>query len=560
MNKILLKDKFSPFIVGIAFFVLVNVVASYLYIRLDLTAEKRYTLASNSKKLLKDLKHPLHIKLYLSGDLNSGFRLLSKNSVEMFDEMEVFSGTNLRYDVIDPTSGSESDRVSLIKELKTRGMEPIPVFETLDDGSKKQTLVYPYFIIALGDKELVVNLLENIPGLSGADNLNKSTETLEFKVVDAIRRLTTETKPRIAFLEGHGELDDYEVVDVTHELSRYYKVERGAIQMDASILNNYKCVIIASPKKAFSEKDKFVLNQYVMQGGNLLWLVDGVSLSLDSLQHTPTSVGMPLELNTEDILFKYGFRINGIAIEDIQCAMIPVNVASLTDAPKFVPAPWYYSPLLLPAQNNSITKNINVVKGEFTSSLDTVGDELGLKRKVLLASSRFSKISKAPVVVSLVKINEAPKKEEFTKSFIPVAVVAEGEFPSSFEFRAVPAGLQNCTPAVTKGKFAKMIVVADGDIIRNGVRFKDSQPQIVPLGYDEISHQTFGNKSFIVNSVNYLCDDMGWMELRNRNNVLRLLDKAKVAESAMFYKLLNVILPIILLIISGIVVSIMRKR
>lgn len=560
MNRLFLKDRIYPFFIAVTLFVVINLVVSYFYLRVDLTAEKRYTLASNSKSLLKKLSKPMYIKLYLSGDLNAGFRLLSKTTREMFDEMEVFSGTNMRYDVIDPNAGTDSERVALLKELKARGMEAIPVFETLDDGSKKQTQVYPYMIVSLGDKDLVVNLLENIPGLSGSENLNKSMEALEYKIVDAVRRLTIDSKPKIAFLEGHGELSEYDVIDVTRELSRYYQVERGAIQMDASALNGFKCVVVAAPTKPFSEKDKFVLNQYVMQGGNLLWLLDGVALSLDSLQHSASSVGMPLELNLEDLLFNFGFRVNSLVIQDIQCAMIPVNVSKVNDAPKFVSAPWYFNPLLLPAQNNSISKNINVVRGQFVSTLDTVGDELGIKRKVLLASSRFTKFSKPPVMVSLAKINEAPKKEDFIHSFATVGVLAEGSFNSAFEFRAPPAGLINVLPAINKGKSAKMIVVADGDIIRNEVRLKDSQPQIIPLGYDEISHQTFGNRSFIVNSVNYLCDDMGWMELRNRNNILRILDKAKVGESAFFYKMLNVVLPIILLLLSGLAFSVYRKR
>ena len=560
MKKLFFKERFYPLLIALLVFVAVNFAVSFVYFRLDLTTEKRFTLAQNTKGLLKGLVKPMHLKLYLAGDLNSGFRYLSKSTIEMLDEMEILSGTSFRYEVIDPLQLESAERAALIKGFKTKGLEAVPVFESLEDGSKKQSLVYPYLEVVIDNKELIIDLLDNIPGLSGSDNLNKSTETLEFKIVDGIRRLTTSQKPRIAFLEGQGELSEYDAIDVTKELSKYYSVERGSIQTDAAVLNAYKCVIIAAPKRPFSEKDKFVLNQYVMQGGNLLCFLDGISLSLDSLQNSPNSVGMPLELNLEDLLFKYGFRLNGSAIEDLQCSMIPVNIAPIGGAPKFVPAPWYFNPLLLPAQNNSITKNINVVRGEFVSSLDTVGDDATIKRTVLLASSRFSRISQAPVIASLTNINKAPKKEDFNRSFITVAALAEGKFGSSFEFRQPPLGLSNVAPSVAVGKFAKIVVVADGDILRNMVRFKDSQPQIVPLGYDEISHQTFGNKAFVVNCVNYLCDDMGWMELRNRSNTLRTLDKAKVIESSFFYKMINVALPLILLIFSGIAFNVWRKR
>lgn len=560
MSKVKDQNRVFSYFIGVALFIAINLIASYIYVRYDLTAEKRYTISGNSKTLLKSLDKPVFIKLYLSGDLNTGFRYLSKTTIEMFEEMELISGTNFRYSVVDPANTSNDDHSVILKELKEMGVEAVPVFETLDDGSRKQSMVYPYFKISLDENHLVVNLLENLPGYSGAENLNKSIEMLEFKIVDGIRKLKVNEKPKIAFLEGHGELNELEVIDVTRALSQTYQVERGAISTDGNVLNGYKCVIIAGPTKPFSENDKFVLNQYVMQGGNLLCLVDGISLSLDSLMNSPVTIGFPLSVNLEDLLFNFGFRVNGVALQDVQCSMIPVNIAKVGEAPKFVPAPWYFNPLLLPAQNSSITKNINVVKGEFVSLIDTVGDDLKLNRKVILATSRFSKISPAPVEVSLLKINEAPDKPSFNRSFLPVAVLAEGSFPSAFQYRQPPVGLTNAAPAVAQSKPAKMVVVADADVIRNNVRFKDSQPQIIALGYDEFSHQTYGNKEFIVNSVNYLCDDMGWMELRNRNNKLRLLDKAKISDSALFYKLMNVALPLILLVISGLVVALLRRR
>jgi ABC-2 type transport system permease protein len=541
--------------------VAINKIASAWFFRIDLTAEKRFTLSSNTTSFLKEMKQQLLVKVYLDGDLNPGFKKLSTSAREMLDEFKVYADDNINYQFVDPNSGTMDEKKALASSLAGMGCEPVPVYETAEDGSKTRSMVFPYAVMQYGDKQKVINLLDNIPGFSGAENLNKSIEGLEYKLMTGIRLLTVSQKPRIAFLEGHGELDEMDVVDVTSALSEYYQVERGRIADDASILDPYKVVIIAKPQQPFAEKDKFAIDQYIMKGGRVLWLVDAVNVTLDSLQVATQTMGMMSDFNISDQLFKYGIRINPTLVEDIQAGMIPVNTASPGKTPKFVPVPWLFNPLLQPADNHPITKNINVVKGEFTSSIDTVGEDLKIKRTALLHTSRFTRVNQVPVFISLAMVSQKPQPAEFNKQYIPVAYAQEGVFASVFQYRAMPAGIRtNNNKIIEESVPTRMVFVADGDMVKNGVRHRFSNPQITPLGYDELSHQTFGNKDFIVNSVNYLADDEGWMKLRSRSYTLRLLNKEKLGNEAAFWKILNVVIPAVVIVLAGVGYVFLRKR
>ena len=544
----------------LAVIVVVNMVADKWFFRIDLTSEKRYTLADITKSFLKSMDDDVLIKVYLAGDLNPGFKRLSRATKEMLDEFDVYT-SSLQYEFIDPGKGTRKEKKEFVERLEKLGLQPYPVIETKEDGRKTKSYVFPYAIIYFQGKEIPVNLLDNIRGMSGQENLNHSVEGLEFKLINTLRKLTTKEKPAIAFLEGQGELDELDVIDITRELSQNYRIERGRLSGDATELDKYRAVIIAKPHIPFSERDKFIIDRYLMNGGSLLWLVDAVNITLDSLKRHPQTMGMWAELNLDDILFKYGVRINPVLIEDIQAGRIPLNMAPAGNPPKFVPVPWLYYPLLTPNQSQPVSRNINLVRGEFVSYIDTVGEGLKLTRSPLLHTSRFTKASQVPVLVSLFSVNQKPRREEFNRSFLPVAYALQGEFPSVFARRPVPKGITNLKGNVPlSSKPTKMIVVADGDIIRNEVKFKDTDPKILPLGYDELTHQTYGNKQFIINAVDYLCDDEGWMELRSRSLTLRLLDKEKISDEISFWKWLNVVVPVLIVILSGIVYILIRKR
>ncbi|WP_142531659.1 gliding motility-associated ABC transporter substrate-binding protein GldG [Saccharicrinis carchari] len=557
VNKI--KD-IRNLVVLVLAMVLLNLLGGAWFFRLDLTTEKRYSLSDNTKELLAGLDNPIDIKVYLKGDLNVDFSKFARSIGELMNEFSIYGGRNIQYQFINPNDGTQKEKKKMREELSEMGLSPQPVFEQSEDGRNTTTHVYPFAVLTLDDIRLPINLLDNIKGFSGAENLNKSIEGLEFKFTDAIRRITLDDKPRIAFLEGHGELDELDVMDITDHLSQYYQVERGAIANDPTILDPYKAIIIAKPQSQFSESDKFAIDQYMMNGGRVLWLVDAVNITLDSLRSASETIGMMADLNIEDQLFKYGVRINPVLIQDIQAAMIPITVSGAGGEPKIVPAPWLYSPLLIPQPDHPISRNMNVVRGEFVSSIDTVNSQLDITRTVLLRTSRYTKVDQVPVFVSLGFVNEKPDRRAFTQSFMPVSIIQEGIFPSVFENRMVPQNMSaNAGPVKNRSVPTKMMVVADGDLIKNEVRFKNSNPKIMPLGFDQLSGQTFGNKDFILNAVNYLCDDSGWMDLRARSYTLRLLDKNKVANESLYWKVVNMVLPLLSILILALVFTFYRR-
>jgi len=555
-NNIRNKD-LRQLVLVIAGVVLINLISATYFFRIDLTAEKRYTLAPVTRNFLRNLDKEILVKIYLTGELNVGFAKLSKATKEMLDEIRYVSGSNLQYEMIDPNSNA--DAANTLKEF---GLSAVPVFETAADGRKIQSRVYPYAVFMVDGYEAPVNLLENMPGLSGAENLNISMESLEYKMMDVLRRLMGEERTTVAFLEGHGELDELDVMDITDELSAYYQVDRGSLTDDPFILDAYKVLIVAKPQVPFSQKDKFVIDQYIMRGGRVLWLVDAVNVTLDSLRRSTQTVGLATDLNISDMLFRYGVRINPVLLQDIQSAMIPINVSARGETPRLVPVPWLFNPLLNTAMHHPVTRHVNVVKSEFVSSIDTVGAQSGLLKEVLLSTGRYTREMSVPVFITLALVNEKPEREDFRSAYIPVAVSMDGVFQSAFTNRPVPPGI-NIKPSEIKqnSEPTRMIVVADGDIIRNEVRLKHSgSPQVVPLGFDEMSNQTFGNKQFILNAVNYLADDQGWMALRSRNYELRLLDRDKLASEINFWKTLNIVLPVILLLVAGLIIPFWRRK
>ena len=530
-----------------------------VFFRIDLTSEKRYTLTETSRRFMQDLPSDMFVKVYLDGELNTGFRRLSNATREILEEFKSEAGSQLYFDMINPETYSGEEKKKLLEELAEFGLEPQSVFENAEDGRQIQSYVFPYAMVSYNDRVVAINLLDNLPSRSGSENLNSSIEGLEFKFTNAFRKLLSDEKQRIAFLEGHGELDELDVIEATDALSAYYQVDRGQIGDDASVLAPYKAVIIAKPSKAFSEKDKFVLDQYLMNGGRLLYLIDAVNVTLDSLRQSPQTVGLFNDVNLGDQLFKYGVRVNPVVIEDIQAGRILMN-ARPNGQPQLVPVPWLYSPLLSTAQNHPITRSINLVRASFCGTIDTVGIDLDIKRQVLLRSSQFTKLSQTPVMISMADVNKQPDQKDFKSPFQTVAVLQEGIFPSVFANRQVPADLNNVGKRKDSSIPTRMLVVADGDIIRNPVRFKQSNPQILPLGYDEGSRQVYGNKDFIVNAINYLCDDEGWMQLRGRHLTLRLLDKQKIAAGTAGWKWFNVALPILIVLMGSLLFVFLRHR
>jgi ABC-2 type transport system permease protein len=439
-------------------------------------------------------------------------------------------------------------------------MTPTAIYERDNEGKAIQKIVFPWIKISYGSKTVYVNLLKNIRGVSGEENLNISIENLEFELTDGIRRAMKTTVSKIAFIEGHGELNEAETYDISKSLSRYFQIDRGVIANDASILQPYKAIIIARPTVPFTEKDKFIIDQYIMQGGNVLWLVDGVRIARENLSVNGLSPAMELDINLSDQLFKYGVRINANLLQDVQCAQIPVNIAPKGAKPQFESSPWFFAPLLLTSYQHPITKNISEVRSEFTSSLDIVGENKEVRTALLLASSDNTHALATPATIDLGAMPNGTDKAYFNQAYLPVAVLLEGKFKSNFENRLTPEGLSGIRQVLAQSKPAKQIVVADGDIIRNETNGIASDSTTLPLGFDRYMNQQFGNREFIQNALLYLADDPKWLELRSRSLKLRLLNKQIISEQKLFWQITNIALPLLILVIVGLVYQNFRRR
>ncbi|HET7733417.1 MAG TPA: gliding motility-associated ABC transporter substrate-binding protein GldG [Paludibacter sp.] len=536
------------------------VISFFYFFRIDLTTDKRYSIADQTKNLMSSINNPLEITVYLDGELNPGFLRLKKSTAELLDELSIYSHEAINIHYINPSLANTSEeRERKYTELVARGLTPTAVYERDKEGKSIQKVIFPWIEISYNGKKVPVCLLKNILGNSGEENLNISIENLEFEITDGIRRAVNTEVKKIAFIEGHGELSEPETYDICKSLSRYFQIDRGVLGNNASILKDYKAIIIAKPTQPFSESDKFIIDQYIMNGGNVLWLVDGVRIAKENLSTIGLSPAMELDVNLSDQLFRYGVRINPILLQDVQCVSVPVNVAPKNATPQFEPSPWYYAPLLLASPEHPVTRNITEVRSEFCSGIDLVGDSKQVKYQLLLATSDNTHIVGTPTTIDLSQTPKANDKSYFNAGYVPVAVAMEGNFDSDFANRMIPKGMTGNLPVREKSLYSRQIMVADGDIIRNETSGKNDSTTI-PLGFDRYMNQQFGNKDFIQNAVLYLTDNDGWMQLRSRTLKLRLLNKKITNSDRITWQLANVLIPIGLLILFGIGYQIVRKR
>lgn len=529
-------------IATIAALVVVNLLVNLYVVRWDMTDDHRYSIAPTTKQLLQTLDEPLEVTILLDGELNAGFQRLQRATIELLEEFQARSeNTSIRY------------RVST--ENIPQGIPPTVIHERTHKGQTAQTTVYPFALLHYKDQTSVVELLRNNRGLSGEENLNHSIENLEFAFVEAIHTLTRDSIEKIAFLEGHGELSEREVFDLSQALSRYYQIDRGILGNETDILNDYRVVIIADPQEPFSEKDKYILDQYLMQGGRILWVVNGVRFSDEYLSQSGMTPVIPLELQIDDMLFRYGVRVNATLVQDLQCLPVPVDVSSDPQQPNWQPMPWTYAPLLLTSHASPITRNLMQVSSTMASTIEFVGGEDGIYKEVLLATSSASRITGTPAQVDLGFDDANP--EEYRYAYVPVAASMEGVFPSLFAHLLPPEDIIMHSPMRKQSEPTKQIVVASGSIIRN--EWQQGQP--LPLGYDRYTNTQFGNRDFMVNAVLYLADDTGWMSLRQKELTLRLINDQRAREQRIAAQVVSIAAPLLLLaLIAGGVILIRKRR
>lgn len=552
---------FVQLIAVIVVIAIVGYLSSIWFFRIDLTSEKRYTLSYTTLEVLENLPGEVYVQVYLDGEMPIGFKKMRTSVAEMLDEFRVRSKRKLSYEFINPAEETDKGlRDKVFEDLYEKGLQPINVQSNDEEGGKSQKIIFPGAILNYNGLEMPLNLLKSNPNLRASENLNRSIEGLEYELVRAIKTLSTDTIYKVAFIEGHGELFEPEVEDASKELSRYYTIDRGIIGGKPGVLDAYKAVIIAKPTEKFNEADKLILDQYLMNGGSLLWLLDPVAVDMDSLINSSVTLAFIRQNNLDDQLFKYGVRINPNLLQDIQCARIPINTAIVGNPPQYTPMPWLFFPLLQ-GQNHPISRNLNLIKSEFTSSIDTISGNGKTRSSVLLTTSRYTKTFGVPNLINLNDLGKPPPESDFTLKNIPVAILLEGEFESAFLNRMVSSivpGIEQ--DFIGNGKPARMIVVSDGDIIRNEVRIQGDRVVAMELGKDRFTQQTYGNKDFIVNCVNYLVDDPGLMQLRSRELRIRLLDKSKISAGRLSWQLINTLLPILLVVIFGSILGIWKKR
>ena len=536
------------------------------FVRIDLTSEKRFSIAEQSKTLMRNQEKPIAITFYSGGNIDANFARLNNAAAELIDELNAFARTRIRYRFVNPSEAdSDTERQKQYYALEQRGLRGMSVASRDADGRITQNIVFPWAEVACAGDTMAVCLLQPDGRRRGEEGINRAIENLEFEFTDAIRILGKQEVEKIAFIEGHGELTEEEVYAASEAFSRYFQIDRGVIGRNAAILSDYKAIIVAKPTQPFAEKDKYIIDQYIMNGGRVLWLIDGVQMQQDALTKGESTTLIPLDVNLQDQLFRYGVRIGNDVVQDMQCAYRPINVATPTEQPQFEPVPWFYEPLLLTSPNSSITRNLLQVKADFASTLDfTNNADNSVRKEILLITSNATHVSQTPCIVSLRQLmTDAQNENYWFTRYQPVAALLEGEFTSIFPSRSrpVPQEIENPLPHRDQSVPTRMLVVADGDIIRNELEQTAQGWRVLPLGYDRTTRQTFGNRDFLLNALLYLTEEEDWMSLRNRQFKLRLLNNAAVSANRRFWQTTNMLVPIVaLLAAAGINFAVRRKR
>lgn len=544
--------------------VAVGLLAELKFFRIDLTSEKKHTLSQATRQFLRELEDVVYVKIYLDGDLPAEFVNFQKSIRELMDEFRAYGGDKLQYQFVNLyDEADEAVRNRMIGELYDRGLNVTSIQVRDEEGGSSTRTIFPGAMIAYGPYEMPVNLLKNNPSLSHELNLNNSIQTLEYEFARAMHSLTVEEVPRIAFIEGHGELDSLQTHSLMDELKNFFQVDRGYINGNIEALRSYEALIIARPRFPFSEADKYALDQYIMQGGKVLFFLDPVNPFADSLS-AGTTVALANPVGLEDLLFKYGIRINYNLVADLQCNYVPVNTAPAGEQARFTMMPWVYHPLLAGPGNHPVTRGINYVLSQFTSSIDTLPGGSGqVKKTVLLESSQASRARDVPLYINMEEVTVQPDPALYQSAHLPIGILLEGRFESFFTNYPVPEGIQPADwQTLKEGEPASVFILADGDIAANEVQYERGAFRAQPLGYDRYTRQTFGNREFIMNVVNYMTDETGIMELRSREFKLRLLNKELISQKPQLlkWKLINTVFPLLLVLISGLIIQLVRRR
>jgi len=539
-------------VIGLLF---VNIIASKVHSRFDLTQDHRYTLSTAAKNILDKIESPIIIDVFLKGDFPPEFRRLQNETRQFLEEMSAYN-SNVKFNFIDPLAEGD-DANAVAQEFYELGMTPARI-SVMENGKASESIIFPWAIANFNNKTVKIPLLKNKLGATDEERVNNSVQQLEYSFADAIGQLAKPKKKKIAIMRGNGELGDAYIADFIKTIRQYYFVAPFTLDSVANYpnktledLKEFDLIIEAKPTQAYTENEKLVLDQYLMSGGKSLWLVEQTLMETDSLFNpNGSALALPRDLNLNDFFFSYGLRINPALVNDIYSAPIVLASGSGNDT-QFSPYPWFYSPLTTSPNSHPIINNLEAVKFEWANPIDILGNNI--KKTVLLSSSPQSKIEGTPREISLKILNTRPDLSTYNTGELPMAVLLEGKFKSVYKNRVKPFDLDN---PIDTGETTKMIVISDGDVIKN--QLQKGQP--LELGFDRFTGNTYGNKEFLLNSVNYLLDDSGLIDIRSKEISIAFLDSEKTAQEREMWQILNLLIPLLLLGIGAFIFTYFRKK
>jgi ABC-2 type transport system permease protein len=550
-----MKNKTLQILIVILSVIGLNILANYFFFRIDLTQEKRYTIHEATKNLLGNLQDEVYVKVYLTGkSIPSGFKRLENAVRETLDEFQVYGGTKVKYAFIDLNEEYKDEKIrnQEIVKLAQKGIQPTNVFNT-EEGRKIQMLIMPGAVITYKDKEIATLLLKGNQMISKQERLNQSYEGVEYQLASAIKQVTAESKKKIGFFINYTRLPAVNQLDLIGALKKNYELFPVDLRQSPT-LDGLDAIFVLKPDQPFSDDDKYKIDQFIMNGGKALFFMDAVKVDSVAREGNMAQVQ---SLGLEDLLFKYGVRLNSNLIKDAQmCAKIPLDIGNFGNNANIQLVNWQYYPLINSFGNSPIVRNLNAIYTKYVGSLDTVRAN-GVTKTPLLMTSQYTQLLTAPAIMSYNFASKDLNTNQYKAGVQTVGVLLEGKFESLFKNRILPSDPRSAS-FKGDGEGSKIIVCADGDIPVND--FDKSQNTPLPLGFDRYTGATFANKDFVLNAIDYLLDENGVITARNKEITLRPLDKAILQDDRQYWQSINLIIPIVLLGLVGFLKNYLRTK
>ncbi len=556
--------------IGISIVCVILFIGSFLRVRADLTNEQRYTLTPATREMVEELPDIVYVKVYLTGGLPADLQRLSQATKDLLDEMRAYQPDKIQYSFIDPNASTDDKtRKENYDELQKQGLTYSSI-RLQEGGAYTERIIFPGALVTFRDRTVPVQLLKTQLRAPDAEIVNRSLNNLEYEMASAIRQAITLKKPRIAFLKGQGELTGMQIADITGLLKEQYDVSTVRIDEKLDALstrtqamkyrvNDFDALIIAKPDSAFATRDRYVIDQFIMNGGKVLWLIDAMNANLDSLRTNQVAMARPYDLDLDDQLFAYGVRLNKDLLLDRNCAPIEIYTQPYGNQRKLERFPWYFEPVIMPTSSHPIVANLDPIHLRFVGSLDTIATD-SVKKTILLSTSAYTRMLRNPVRVSLGVVEADMGFDRSTTPYLPVAVLLEGNFTSAF-IDILPKEFTN-DPTVgyrEHGARTAQIVISDGNVIEN--RIDPAKGMFYMLGFDRYANsKIYGNRELLINCMNYLLDDKALITIRSRAIALRQLDPQRITAERSFWQIVAVALPILISILAGIAYHFYRRR